>query len=189
MMFNSNFDNGWAWGGGWTDTLDGVTKTWAITWEPPWAYSNISVIAHEMGHGFGMPHSSFDRTVTYDNPWDVMSKDRYNCTDDPTYGCVAQHTIALHKDWQGWIAGARSTTVTSGGVATIVLEDLAAPASSNYQVAYIPISLPNYYYTLEARRWTGYDDKLPAEGVIIHNVDQTNGIPAVLVPDGVLTDP
>ncbi len=57
MMFNSDFDNGYAWGGSRHMTLDGVTKRWSTTWEPPWSYHNISVIAHEMGHGFGLPHS------------------------------------------------------------------------------------------------------------------------------------
>ena len=50
------------------------------TWEPPWGYADISVIAHEMGHGFGLPHSTaIDWTSVYDNAWDVMSWDRYDC--------------------------------------------------------------------------------------------------------------
>lgn len=191
MMFNSDFDNGWAWGGSRTMTLDGVTRSWSTTWEPPWAYANISVIAHEMGHGFGLPHSSYDRAAVYDNPWDVMSQDRYNCAaaTDPTYGCMAQHTISYHKDLLDWIPGPRKTTVATGHT-TVTLEDLAAPASTNYQMVSIPIggSATNFY-TVEARRFTGYDAKLPDEGVIIHNVDTTEGIPAVLVPDGVRTDP
>ena len=189
MMFNSDFDNGWAWGGGWNDTLDGVTKTWSITWEPPWSYHNISVIAHEMGHGFGLPHSSYDRTAVYDNPWDVMSRDRYNCDNDPTYGCVAQHTISYYKDMLDWIPVAQKTTVATGASATVTLEDLAAPTTINYQMVSIPIggSATNFY-TVEARRFTGYDSKLPEEAVVIHNVDTTEGIPAVLVPDGSTTD-
>ena len=97
MMFNSDFDSGWAWGGGLYLTLDGVTRTWSTTWEPPWAYGDISVIAHEMGHGFGLPHSHYNRQYVYDNAWDVMSQDRYNCAaaTDHTYGCMAQHTYLL----------------------------------------------------------------------------------------------
>jgi len=187
MMFNSDFDNGWAWGGGWNDTLDGVTRSWSITWEPPWSYANISVISHEMGHGFGLPHSSYNRAAVYDNAWDVMSQDRYNCAaaTDPTYGCMAQHTISYHKDLMGWIPGLQKTTVAVGASSTITLEDLAAPTSTNYQIAIIPIggSVTNFY-TVEARRFTGYDAKLPGEAVIIHNVDTTEDIPAVLVPGG-----
>ena len=65
MMFNSNFDNGYAWGGARYMTLDGETKLWRTTWEPPWAYHSISVIAHEMGHGFGLPHSDRSRWSEY----------------------------------------------------------------------------------------------------------------------------
>ena len=186
MMFNSNFDNGWAWGGTRTMTRDGETKTWSITWEPPWAYHQVSVIAHEMGHGLGLPHSSYDRSAVYDSWWDVMSKDRYNCAaaTDPTYGCMAQHTISYHKDKLGWILGTQIITVAPGSHATLILEDLAAPASSNYHMVKIPIggSTTNFY-TVEARKFTGYDVKLPEEAVVIHNVDTTEGIPAVLVPD------
>jgi M6 family metalloprotease-like protein len=188
MMFNSDFDNGWAWGGGTGNiTLDGVTRSWSITWEPPWSYANISVISHEMGHGFGLPHSSYNRAAVYDNAWDVMSQDRYNCAaaTDATYGCMAQHTISYHKDLLGWIPGPQKTTVATGNSATVTLEDLAAPASTNYQIVNIPIggSATNFY-TVEARQFTGYDVKLPGEAVIIHNVDTTNEIPAVLVPGG-----
>jgi len=188
MMFNSDFDNGWAWGGGWDATLDGVTGHWSITWEPPWAYADISVIAHEMGHGFGLPHSSYNRAAVYDNAWDVMSQDRYNCAaaTDATYGCMAQHTISYHKDLLGWIPGPQITTMAGPvSATTLILEDLAAPASTNFQIAKIPIggSATNFY-TVEARRFTGYDVKLPGEAVIIHNVDTTEGIPALLVPGG-----
>ena len=37
LMFNSDLD-GCAWGGGWSATLDGVSKIWRTTWEPPWGY-------------------------------------------------------------------------------------------------------------------------------------------------------
>ena len=187
MMFNSDFDNGWAWGGSRTMTLDGATRSWSTTWEPPWSYANVSVIAHEMGHGFGLPHSSYNRANVYDNAWDVMSADRYNCAaaTDPTYGCMAQHTISYHKDLLGWIPAARKTTVADGTWATVTLEDLAAPAAANHQIAVVPIGgSSSHFYAVEARRFTGYDVKLPGEAVIIHDVDTTNGIPAVLVPGG-----
>jgi M6 family metalloprotease-like protein len=193
MMFNSDFDNGWAWGGGTGPiTLDGVTKSWKITWEPPWGYANISVIAHETGHGFGLPHSTaIDWTSVYDNAWDVMSQDRYNCAaaTDTTYGCMPQHAISYHKDLLGAIPSARQKTVGSGETDTVTLRDLAAPVSTNYQLVKIPIGAsPTEFYTVEARRHTGYDTKLPGEAVIIHKVDMTKG--AVLVPNTLgATDP
>ncbi|RIK17706.1 MAG: hypothetical protein DCC51_12070, partial [Anaerolineae bacterium] len=89
-------------------TLDGTTGVWRTSWLPPWAVNNISVIAHEMGHGFGLPHSSGDYDATYDSPWDVMSADRANCSKnkDPIYGCIPQGTIGYHKDLLGWIPAA-----------------------------------------------------------------------------------
>jgi hypothetical protein len=195
MMFNSDFDNGYAWGGSRYMTLDGVTKRWSTTWEPPWSYGNISVIAHEMGHGFGLPHSDAPGGAnTYDNPWDVMSKDRYNCSfgspyEDSDYGCMAQHTISYHKDLLGWIPGPRIITVSSGTSTTVTLEDLASPASSNYQMVKIPIGETSNFYTVEARKFTGYDVKLPDEGIVIHDVDTARSSDAVLNPDGAGTVP
>jgi len=194
MMFNYDWYSGWAWGGSMTKTLDGVTKSWSITWEPPWAYADISVIQHEMGHGFGLPHSSGAYGATYDNAWDVMSKDRYNCAahTDATYGCIAQQTISYHKDKLGWIPAGQKFTPANPSTTTITLEQLALPATSNYKMAQIPIGgSATHFYTVEARRLTGYDIKLAGAAVIIHEVDTTRSRPAyVLDPDlnGVTSD-
>jgi M6 family metalloprotease-like protein len=188
MMFNTNFDNGYAWGGGGYLTLDGVTRFWSTTWEPPWAYSDISVIQHEMGHGFGLPHSSGAYGQTYDNAWDVMSKDRYNCAaaTDPTYGCIGQHTISYHKNLLGWISSGQKFTAGQNISTTITLEQLALPQTGNYKMAQIPIDgSSTHFYTIEARRLTGYDIKLAGAAVIIHEVDITRDIPAhVIDADG-----
>jgi M6 family metalloprotease-like protein len=187
MMFNTDFDNGYAWGGSRWMTLDGVTKVWSVTWEPPWGYSTISVIAHEMGHGFGLPHSSGAYGQTYDNAWDVMSKDRYNCAaaTDPIYGCMAQHTISYHKDILGWIPAGQKFTAASGTRTTITLEQLALPETTNYKMAQVPINgSSTNFYTVEVRRQTGYDTKVAGNAVIIHEVDTTRSRPAYVVdPD------
>jgi hypothetical protein len=176
MMFNDTLDC-CAWGGGATLTLDGQTRFWSLTWEPPWAYQNISVIEHEMGHGFGMPHSSGMYGETYDNAWDLMSSDGGRHTGgcpfvDPTYGCMGQHPIAGYKDaYLDWIAPGKRIDVNSGGSQTITLERQAQPATTNYQLAVIPIGAGGSYYTVESRRRVGYDQALPADGVVIHRVD------------------
>ena len=194
MMFNTDFDNGYAWGGSRYMTLDGVSQSWRTTWEPPWAYANISVIQHEMGHGFGLPHSSGAYGATYDNAWDVMSKDRYNCAaaTDPTYGCIAQHTISYHKDRLGWIPVGQKFTPILGSSTMIILEQLALPETANYKMAQIPIGgSTTHFYTVEARRLTGYDTKLAGAAVIIHEVDTARSRPAYVIdPDlnGVTSD-
>jgi hypothetical protein len=185
LMFNDDLD-GYAWGGGQYMTLDGVTKVWRMTWEPPWGYSAITVMSHEMGHGFGLPHSSGAYGQTYDNRWDVMSDTWTDCgnSSDATYGCIGQHTISYHLDILGWIPAGQKFTA-GGGISSITLEQLALPQTTNYKMAQIPIGgSSTHFYTVEARRKTGYDVKLPGEAVIIHEVDTSRGIPAhVIDPD------
>jgi M6 family metalloprotease-like protein len=182
LMFNDELD-GYAWGGGHYMTLDGTSRIWYMTWEPPWGYANITVIAHEMGHGFGMPHSSGMYGQTYDNRWDVMSDGWTDCANssDATYGCLGQHTISYHKDLVGWLDG-RKTTVSYGNRATITLDRLAQPQSGTMLMVQVPIGLnSNRLYTVEVRKKIGYDVKLPLEGVIIHNVDPERAKPAQVV--------
>ena len=185
MMFNTDFDNGYAWGGSRYMTLDGITKVWPITWEPPWGYSSITVISHEMGHAFGLPHSSDSiGDYAYDNVWDVMSDTWsycYNST-DATYGCLGQHTISYHKDILGWISAGQKNVVNDKAYATITLEQLAVPQTNNYKMAQIPINgSSSHFYTVEVRRKTGYDVKLPGQAVIIHEVLYGRSRPAYVI--------
>ena len=177
LMFNDELD-GFAWGGGTYLNLDGVAKVWDMTWEPPWGYQNVAVMGHEMGHALGLPHSSGNYGVTYDNEWDVMSDTWTGCFDrvgpDPIYGCVGQHTIAYHKDILGWIPAAQKTTVGAGVAKTVVLEQVALPQTSNLKMVKIPIGgSSTHFYTVEARRLTGYDVQLPDPAVVIHDVTTT----------------
>ncbi len=181
LMFNDLLDC-CAWGGGWNTTLDGVSRLWYMTWEPPWGYGNVGVIGHEMGHGFGLPHSSGNYGQTYDNQWDVMSDVWSNCIPDPTYGCLGQHTISYHKDKLGWIDPAYAFTVPTGARASLTLEQLSLPQTHNYLIARIPIAdSTTHFYTVEARRKIGYDVKLPGQAVIIHEVNTTRARPAYVI--------
>ncbi len=183
MMFNFDLD-GYAWGGSRWLTLDGANRRWYMTWEPPWGYADITVIEHEMGHGFGLPHSSGNYGQTYDNRWDVMSDTWTDCGNsrDPTYGCLGQHTIAYHKNIDGWISATRRDTISAGNQATITLEQLALPQTGNFLMAQIPIGgSATHFYTVEVRRKVGYDVKLPGQAVVIHEVDTTRNIPAHIV--------
>ncbi|MBI5293966.1 MAG: S-layer homology domain-containing protein [Chloroflexi bacterium] len=191
MMFNADLD-GYAWGGSLNLLLDGVDKIWMTTWLPPWGYTDLAVTSHEMGHGFGLPHSFGPWGGPYDNVWDVMSGWWSNCdiSRDDTYGCLGQHTISYHKDMLGWVATERKFLAPDSGdmapgessSATITLEQLALPQTENYLLAQIPVDDGlGSFYTLEARRKTGYDVKLPGEGVVIHKV--TYGTATVLDAD------
>lgn len=182
LMINDELD-GFAWGGGKYATLDGVSKVWHTTWEPPWGYARQTVIAHEMGHGFGLPHSSSFYGGSYSNEWDVMSDAYANCyrSFDSTYGCLGQHTISFHKDKLNWIPESQKSEVTSGTL-SVTLERSALPQTANQKMLTIPIAgSSKHFYTVEVRRWAGYDVKLPGEGVIIHDVDTTRGQPAWVI--------
>ncbi len=181
MMFNADLD-GSAWGGSTTITVDGRTGSWKSTWMPPWGYSDVSVLAHEMGHGFGLPHSSGQYGATYDNAWDVMSDPMWNCwaSSSATYGCLGQHTNAYHKDKLGWIPS--NQKYNAYGSATIVIDDLAMASTTNYRMAQIAINKRGTrFYTIEVRKLTGYDVKLPGYAVVIHQVDTTRSRPAQVI--------
>jgi hypothetical protein len=184
MMFNAVLDC-CAWGGSWYLCLDGICQNWRMTWEPPWGYENIGVIAHETGHGFGLPHSLGNCQQGYDNRWDVLS-DVWSNGPDPIYGTMGQHTISYHKEMLGWITPEQIYTASVGTVGTVTLERLALPQTGNYLGVRIPIkgSL-GYFYTLEVRQPTDnlidYDKWLPGFAVIIHEVAVNRPEPAVVI--------
>ncbi len=174
-----------SWGSsGFTMTRDGVTKQWRMTWLEPWAYWEIAVVEHEMGHGFGLPHSSGNYGQTYCNQWDVMSNLSKNCANsyDATYHCLGQHTIADSKFHVGWTNSSLITNVTQWNY---TIERLAQPQTAEWRLVAIAIGSTSppitHYYTIEARRRVGYDVKLPGEGIIIHEVDTTRAIPAHVI--------
>jgi Divergent InlB B-repeat domain len=170
LIFNADLD-GFAWGGSYT--LFG--RVYRTTWVPPWGYQNQGPIAHEMGHGFGLAHSSGPYSATYDSRWDVMSDIWDSCPPvDPTYGCVGVSTIAYHKDKLGWIPGAQKYVASPGTTKTLLMERLDQPTTSNYLIAQLPIvGSSTQFYTVEVRRFAGYDAKVPGEAVVLHKVDTT----------------
>ena len=192
FMFNSTLGGVAIGGTGTTLTINGVNKTWSSTWMPPWGYgpspgtsAGQTVLAHEMGHAFNLPHSAGPTGVTYQNSWDVLSETYNFCNNpgatDPTYGCLGQHMIAQDKDQLLWIAPAKKFTYT-GTTQTLAFAALADAATPGIYYAVIPhTGTTTQYTTVEFRRPVGYDVKLPGTGVIIHEVDATRTDPAWVV--------
>ena len=183
MMFNGDLD-GFAWGGGRCTTLDGINKCWSTTWNPPWSFGNLAPLAHEMGHGYGLPHAnnSDGDGDPYDNPWDVMSDAWNNAANNATYGTIAKHISTYHRDRLGWVDAARKRTITAGTIVAGIQLDRASLAGSS-QTQMIVVRVPGQptsrYYTIEARKRVGnYDANLAGNAVIIHQVDTARNEPA-----------
>jgi len=202
QMFNADLD-GYAWGGNRFTTLDGKSGSWRVTWEPPWGYQHEAPLAHEMGHGFGLPHANNSDLDSdpYDNPWDVMSDSWHDATSDATFGTQPKHISTYQRDRLGWIDAARKLTIGTAGTWTSLSLDAAELASSpNLQmiVVTLPGAVATHYYTIEARR-AGvagdlYDHNLAGSAVIVHEVDTTRKEPAWSVdaqtpPANVADDP
>jgi len=178
LMFNADLDC-CARGGSKTLNADGQTKIYRVTWDPPWAQVH-NVLAHEMGHGFGFPHSTGpannppSELSIYVSQWDMMSASSGTCAVfSSTYDCIAPGTITNNLRNAGWIPPNRIVTVASG-TQTITLERTLLPSSTtNTQMIVVPINgSSTRYYTVETRNLNaGYDQNIPASAVIIHNVD------------------
>ncbi len=183
LMFNALLDC-CAWGGGFGIKLDGVEKIYRTTWIPPWGQVH-DVMAHEMGHGFGFPHSGgpanpefpTDEPAVYNSRWDVDSSAGGTCVvydSNPAtnYGCLSVGPNSYHVDLAGWIPANRRVFVLPGETKTVTLEQLRLPQTSNMLMVKVPIGGSNRrLYTIEARRQVGYDQNVPGNAVIIHQVD------------------
>lgn len=171
LMFSWDF-GAFAYGGQTYAEFDGEARSWLNTWIPPWGFENQTLMAHEMGHGFGLMHSLDPYGFQYGNEWDVMSNMWAHCelSQHPVYGCLGQHTIAFHKERLGWLPSDKQVVVSQGQHMTVALERLALPDTDNPLMAKILLGGPDTptYFTVEARQRIGYDVKLGQAAVVIH---------------------
>ena len=167
FQFNEDL-GGFSWGGRATLAIDGTSRLYRMTWLADWA--DHVTYTHEMGHGFGLPHSSGPYSAVYDSNWDVMSGGWNPATYDPFWGYIAPHTISYHKDLLGWIPADRIYDAAPGSTETITLHRLGdLGAGGDYLMARVP-RIDGTYYTVEARRFIGYDENLPDSAVILHHI-------------------
>jgi hypothetical protein len=127
-----------------------------------------SLLAHEMGHVYGLPHSRIDGSVTdYQDPWDIMSAAATFTAPDPEFSQIGPGVNAWNMRSRGWLDESRVWKAGDGGVdETIVLRPLAARELSGYLAAEIPGG-----YLVEFRVRSGWDGGIPRPAVLIHRTD------------------
>ena len=191
LMFNDVLDDA-AWGGSSVHTLAGLNKAWPATWMPylgemdEFGWRRHAVLAHEMAHAFGAPHSESPDADEYGSQWDVVSSPGAGCTIvDINYGCVGQSMNAYAKVTMEFLPANRQVTHSSG-TQTYTIERLSRPPTptSTVLLRVAIAGTTTRFYTVESRHKTGYDSQLPGQGVIIHIVDTAKDRQARIVAQG-----
>jgi M6 family metalloprotease-like protein len=182
VQFNKVLD-GYSWGGqGWTLNYDGQSKVYGVAWMADWAVQSVYV--HESGHSLGLPHSSGNYGATYDSDWDVMSNSYLYPKAYNGGNYIGEGTISYNRDLLGWISASRKVVVGNNTQRTVFVDRLTRPgANTTPLMVTIPYGGASDYYTVESRRFAGYDTLLDAEGVIIHQItpNRGSGRPAYIV--------
>jgi hypothetical protein len=144
-------------------------------------------IAHEMGHGFDLPHScSANPDTVYGDKWDLMSfKGTYqfpiqfkDTQGNATVGLNARNLEALNAV----PAGRAWVMITPDFSEQIILDPLNQPPIGNHGVLIVkilanatqPPRANGSSYTVEFRRRAGWDRGIPEDAVLIHEVRSNN---------------
>jgi M6 family metalloprotease-like protein len=197
FIFNQPL-GGAAYGGSAVTARDSSSsRVYGATWIGSSGLISHSLHAHEMGHAFGLPHSTGRRVCPpycYDSSWDVMSRGA-SAAFDPRFGTIAPHTIAYHKDLLGWVAPTQKISVNPGDAKSF---DLAALQSGSGVIMGLVSQrgVPRFgdvggvYFTVEARTKLGFDVNIPTAAVVIHRIDPNDyASPARVIVKNVGDDP
>lgn len=164
-------------GFGATLTLNGQTKRYSYAALDPNTLDPTNV-AHEMGHGYGLPHSYSDNPpMEYGNHWDVMSSWTsvwpFNPADDvPDHGWKGPGFNAYHRIRMGWIPADRIMECIPPDRCGSGANKLA-PLERHENAGYLAIRIPRdngTYLLVEYRTKDGWDSGIPNDAVIVHRV-------------------
>ena len=147
----------------------------------PFAWNN-SFAAHEIGHAFGLAHSADDaptsyspandgRPGAYGNGWDIMSAMTFG-NDRTTFSLIGTSGPGMcgpKLEKSGWMPANRVLNWDRTSSSTITLAALNQPQANGFLMAKVFI-FPNRYYTVEFRRKKDWDQGIPRDTVLIHEV-------------------
>ena len=141
---------------------------------------DAGTIAHELGHTLGLPddYQSFGGIGYQYRRWNVgcfelMGGGSWGCGTGPKQvGFGPTHMGPLHQVELGWL----DLDVVAAG--TLDREVTLSPIhSAQGRALNIPLSDDgSEYYLVEYRRRVGFDEQLPAEGVLVWHVDKFVGV-------------
>jgi M6 family metalloprotease-like protein len=135
---------------------------------------NISTIAHETGHAFGLPdfYDAGGGILPHQRRWVVgcfslMAAGAWGCGDGSTF--VSAPTPAHMSPYEKMITGwANLVYAVPGWRREYTLE----PAQASGQALFVSLRPGNEFLLLEYRPNTGFDAHLPAGGILAYHVDQ-----------------
>jgi len=124
-----------------------------------------SVLAQEMGHGYGLDHSRIDGSEDdYRDRWDVMSTwDSCFMQSHPDYVLIGPGMNAANMAGRGWLDETRVWSSTNFRIdATIQLRPLHRRDLPGYLAARLGD------FTIEFRKKDGWDAAIPQSAVLVH---------------------
>lgn len=128
--------------------------------------NDIGVFAHELGHGFGLPDLYATGGAGHEGigGWGIMGTGSYGCDNrSAAQPCLPS---AWTREQLGW-----GTFVDLAPDVDHGTLDFRSPNDGGVIYRYrVPDS--NSYYLLEYRGRTGFDVRLPAEGLLVWQIDQ-----------------